>query len=81
MTKRNPPGSGAFLDPEIELRLTARERDVLELLAGGLQLEVIAQELGIGLETVRTHLRKASERLGAANRTQAVAIAIRNGLI
>ena len=64
-----------------EIRLTGRERDVLELLAAGLQLEVIAQRLGIGLETVRTHVRKASARLGAANRTQAVAIAIRRGLI
>jgi DNA-binding NarL/FixJ family response regulator len=64
-----------------EIRLTGRERDVLELLAEGLQLEVIALRLGIGLETVRTHVRHASERLGAANRTQAVAIAIRHGLI
>jgi DNA-binding NarL/FixJ family response regulator len=67
-------------DPS-ELRLTEREREVLELLAAGLRLEVIALRLGIGLETVRTHVRNASERLGAANRTQAVAIAIRRGLI
>jgi two-component system, NarL family, nitrate/nitrite response regulator NarL len=64
-----------------EIHLTARERDVLELLAEGLHLEVIAGRLGIGLETVRTHVRHASDRLGAANRTQAVAIAIRRGLI
>jgi DNA-binding NarL/FixJ family response regulator len=64
-----------------QVRLTPREHEVLELLAEGLQLEMIAVRLGIGLETVRTHLRKASDRLGAANRTQAVAIAIRRGLI
>ena len=64
-----------------EIRLTARERDVLELLAQGLQHEEIGRRLGIGSETVRTHLRKATERLGAATRTQAVAIAIRRGLI
>jgi DNA-binding CsgD family transcriptional regulator len=64
-----------------EIRLTGRERDVLELLAEGLRLEVIGERLGIGLETVRTHVRHAAERLGAANRTQAVAIAIRRGLI
>ncbi len=64
-----------------EDRLTGREHDVLELLAAGFQLEVIADRLGIGVETVRTHVRKASDRLGAANRTQAVAIAIRRGLI
>jgi len=64
-----------------EVRLTGRERDVLELLAGGQRLEGIAERLGIGLETVRTHLQHAAQRLGAANRTQAVAIAIRRGLI
>jgi DNA-binding NarL/FixJ family response regulator len=64
-----------------DLRLTARERDVLELLAGGMRHEQIAERLGIGLETVRRHVRNASERLGAANRTQAVAIAVRRGLI
>ena len=63
------------------VRLTGRECDVLTLLAQGLQLEEIAARLGIGSETVRTHVRKASERLGAANRTHAVAIAIRRKLI
>jgi DNA-binding CsgD family transcriptional regulator len=64
-----------------EVRLTGREREVLLLLAQGLQLDEIAVRLGIGTETVRTHVRKASERLGAANRTHAVAIAIRRKLI
>jgi DNA-binding CsgD family transcriptional regulator len=63
------------------VRLTTRELQVLGLLADGLQLEEIGDRLGIGSETVRTHLRKASERLGAANRTHAVAIAIRLKLI
>jgi DNA-binding CsgD family transcriptional regulator len=65
----------------VELRLTGRERDVLELLAGGLRQEQVAARLGIGSETVRTHVRNACERLGAATATQAVAIAIRQGLI
>ena len=64
-----------------EIRLTGREREVLILLAQGLQLDEIAARLGIGSETVRTHVRKAGERLGAANRTHAVAIAIRRKLI
>jgi DNA-binding CsgD family transcriptional regulator len=64
-----------------EIRLTGREREVLVLLAQGLQLDEIAARLGIGSETVRTHVRKAGERLGAANRTHAVAIAIRQKLI
>jgi DNA-binding CsgD family transcriptional regulator len=63
------------------VRLTSREIEVLRLLADGLHLEEIGERLGIGAETVRTHLRKASERLGAANRTHAVAIAIRLSLI
>lgn len=61
--------------------LTERELDVLRLLAEGLPHEEIGRRLGIGSETVRTHLRKASERLGASTRTQAVATALRRGLI
>ena len=61
--------------------LTARERQVLELLAEGLSHEEIGGRLGISGETVRTHLQKASERLGAGTRTQAVATALRLGFI
>jgi DNA-binding CsgD family transcriptional regulator len=61
--------------------LTAREREVLGLLARGLRQDDIAAQLGIGGETVRTHVRNAAARLGAANATQAVAMAIRAGLI
>ena len=61
--------------------LTVREREVLALLAEGLTHEQIGRKLAISGETVRTHVRKASERLGAATRTQAVATALRLGLI
>ena len=61
--------------------LTQRELEVLRLLAEGLQHEEIGRRLGISSETVRTHLRKASDRLGASTRTQAVATALRLGLI
>jgi DNA-binding NarL/FixJ family response regulator len=61
--------------------LTKRELEVLKLLAEGLQHEEIGRRLGISSETVRTHLRKASDRLGATTRTQAVATALRLGLI
>lgn len=61
--------------------LTERELDVLRLLAEGLPHEEIGRRLGIGSETVRTHVRKASDRLGASTRTQAVATALRLGLI
>lgn len=61
--------------------LTTREREVLTLLAEGLTHEEIGGRLSISAETVRTHVRKASDRLGAATRTQAVATALRRGLI
>jgi LuxR family quorum sensing-dependent transcriptional regulator len=63
------------------LHLTEREKEVLTLLAQGMQLDEIGRQLGIGTETVRSHVRNASDRLGAANRTHAVAIAIRHRLI
>lgn len=62
-------------------QLTARELDVLRLLAEGLSHEEIGRRLAIASETVRTHARKAADRLGARTRTQAVATAIRTGLI
>jgi DNA-binding NarL/FixJ family response regulator len=62
-------------------RLTPREADVLRLLAQGLTHEEIGERLIIGAETVRTHARKAADRLGAKTRTQAVATAIRLDLI
>jgi DNA-binding NarL/FixJ family response regulator len=80
-------GGASYLDPALARnpvpggRLTQREVDVLELLAEGLQHEEIGRRLGISSETVRTHLRKASDRLGASTRTQAVATALRLGLI
>ena len=61
--------------------LTAREVDVLRLLAEGLTHEEIGARLGISSETVRTHMRKACNRLGAKTRTQAVALALRRGLM
>jgi DNA-binding NarL/FixJ family response regulator len=78
---------GSYLDPALARpaapgkALTQRELDVLALLAEGLQHEEIGRRLGISSETVRTHLRKACDRLGADTRTQAVATALRQGLI
>jgi len=78
---------GSYLDPAVARtpgrkgRLTERELAVRRRLAEGLQHEEIGRRLGISSETVRTHLRKASDRLGASTRTQAVATALRMGLI
>ncbi len=61
--------------------LTEREGAVLALLAEGLTHDEIGSRLSISGETVRTHVRKACDRLGASTRTEAVAKALRQGLI
>jgi DNA-binding NarL/FixJ family response regulator len=61
--------------------LTARERDVLRLLADGKTNEEIGAALTISPQTVRTHVQKAMEKLGATTRVQAVATALRESLI
>jgi DNA-binding NarL/FixJ family response regulator len=61
--------------------LTQRERDVLRLLADGHSNEEIGKRLFISPETVRTHVRKAMDKLDADTRTQAVATALRQSLI
>jgi DNA-binding NarL/FixJ family response regulator len=61
--------------------LTQREREVLRLLADGRSNEEIGKELFISPETVRTHVRKAMDKLDADTRTQAVATALRQSLI
>lgn len=62
-------------------QLTQREREVLRLLADGLSNEEIGKRLFISAETVRTHVRKAMDKLDADTRTQAVARALRQHLI
>jgi DNA-binding NarL/FixJ family response regulator len=62
-------------------KLTQRERDVLRLLADGLSNEEIGKRLFISAETVRTHIRKAMDKLDADTRTAAVARALREHLI
>lgn len=60
--------------------LTPREAEVLAHVADGLSHDEIGRELSISPETVRTHVRKACERLNARTRTHAVATALRLGL-
>jgi DNA-binding NarL/FixJ family response regulator len=61
--------------------LTAREIDVLSRVAGGNRNRDIAGQLNISEETVKVHMKHIMEKLGASDRTQAVAIAIRRGII
>jgi len=60
--------------------LTPRESEVLAHVADGLSHDEIGRQLSISPETVRTHVRKACERLNARTRTHAVATALRMGL-
>jgi DNA-binding NarL/FixJ family response regulator len=61
--------------------LTGRETEVLELLAEGLSNKGIAARLGISDQTVKFHVASIGGKLGAANRTDAVRLAVRRGLI
>ena len=84
-------GGGTYLDPLLggalatlgrQVRqLTAREREVLRLLANGHTNAEVGVQLYLSPETVRTHVHRAVTRLGVRNRTQAVAKALREGLI
>jgi DNA-binding NarL/FixJ family response regulator len=62
-------------------RLTAREREILALLAEGLANRAIAERLGITERTVKFHVAEILARLGASNRAQAVAIAKARGIV
>ena len=61
--------------------LTEREVDVLRHVAGGNRNRDIAERLFISEETVKVHVKHIMEKLGANDRTQAVAIAVRRGII
>jgi DNA-binding NarL/FixJ family response regulator len=66
--------------PGAELGLSRREGEVLQLLVGGRSNRQIADEMVLGAETVKTHLRSVYRKMGVSNRAQAVASAIRQGL-
>jgi DNA-binding NarL/FixJ family response regulator len=61
--------------------LTQREVEVLQQVAGGNRNRDIADKLFITEETVKVHIKHVMEKLGAADRTQAVAIGVRRGII
>jgi DNA-binding NarL/FixJ family response regulator len=61
--------------------LSAREREVLTLLAGGASNKEIALALGLSVSTVKFHLAAITGKLGARSRVDAVAIAVRAGLV
>jgi DNA-binding NarL/FixJ family response regulator len=75
-----------FIDPAVPAKgsrgkLTHRQREILQMLANGESTMAAARELDLSEETVKTHTKNALARLGARNRTHAVAIAVRECLI
>jgi DNA-binding NarL/FixJ family response regulator len=80
--KRIPPEVAAELaDHAAEDNLTSREIDVVRLIASGNANKVIADQLSISEETVKTHVTNILSKLGANDRTHAVTIALKRGII
>jgi DNA-binding NarL/FixJ family response regulator len=77
----DPALSSTIVLDEGDRTLTARQREILQMLANGMQTDAVARQLGLSTETVRTHTKRILAKLDADTRTQAVAIGIRNGLI
>ena len=82
------PRSGAWADgadraesDEATAALTPREREVLALLAEGASNKAIARALSVSVHTAKFHVASLTEKLGASGRLEAVAIAIRSGLV
>jgi DNA-binding NarL/FixJ family response regulator len=80
--KRIPPEVAAELaDHAIDDALTSREIDVLRLIASGHANKLIADRLSITEETVKGHVKNILSKLGASDRTHAVTIALKRGII
>ena len=80
--KRIPPEIAAHLAEHYsDEALTEREVEVLRQVAGGNRNRDIADKLFITEETVKVHIKHIMEKLGATDRTQAVAIGVRRGII
>ncbi len=63
------------------VQLSPRESQILALLTQGLSVAQVSQQLFVSSSTTKTHMAKLYEKLGAANRTQAVMAAVRLGLV
>jgi DNA-binding NarL/FixJ family response regulator len=80
--KRVPPELAAHLAEHMtDEKLTTREVEVLRQVAGGNRNRDIADLLGISEETVKVHLKHIMDKLAASDRTQAITIAVRRGII
>ena len=80
--KRIPPEVAAVLaDHVVDEALTSREIDVLRLIAGGNANKLIGDQLSITEETVKGHVKSILSKLGARDRTHAVTVALKRGII
>jgi DNA-binding NarL/FixJ family response regulator len=80
--KRLPPEVAAQLSEYMgDESLTPREVEVLQQVSGGNRNRDIGEHLGISEDTVKVHLRRIMDKLRARDRTQAIAIAVRRGII
>jgi DNA-binding NarL/FixJ family response regulator len=80
--KRVPPEIAAHLAEHMsDEPLTPREVEVLRHISGGNRNRDIAEILFISEETIKVHVKHIMEKLGANDRTQAIAIAVRRGII
>jgi DNA-binding CsgD family transcriptional regulator len=77
----DPDGAEDEADHTASVALTAREREVLALLAAGASNKAIARTLDVSVHTAKFHVASLTEKLGASTRLEAVAIALRTGLI
>lgn len=74
--------SGVATDRErAAVQITAREREVLELMANGHSNQAIGERLSISVKTVEAHRARLFKKLGASNVADAVLLAIRTGLV
>jgi len=77
-----PPRIGRkFVDQAARPLLTRREKEVLHLMADGLRNKEIADRLTISEQTVLTHVKNIFVKLGVSDRTKAVTVAFRRGMI
>jgi DNA-binding NarL/FixJ family response regulator len=86
-------GGGTYVDPRLDRvllspratasvpHLSPREREIMHLMAEGGTAEAIGGELGVSVETVRTHVRNVIRKLHARNRVHAIALALERGEI
>jgi DNA-binding NarL/FixJ family response regulator len=81
--KRNvPPAVAALIAEHLgEEDLTRRELEVLQLIRDGYKNKQIADQLSISENTVNFHIKNIVDKLGANDRTHAVTIAVRRGLL